>query len=234
MKLTKITFTGIDEQVNPLQLVRLCKEYSFIEWGILFSKDKQGKSPRYPSEDYIEQIKSFVQSSKVEHNLAAHICGTYTRNLINGECAILDSKLLKGFKRVQINFSTYLPLKDPVKFAKRLAKYNRYEFILQVRDLNDPIIGICQSEKVRCAPLLDLSGGKGKVLEEFPKPTSNWVGYAGGLKPENIAKAIRKIEVLEGLERYWLDMESGVRTNDWIDLTKCEQVIEETIRERRR
>jgi phosphoribosylanthranilate isomerase len=234
MKLTKITFTGVDENTNPLKWVTLTREYPFIEWGFLFSKDKQGNHPRYPSESSIESFKSFIQSSKVEHNLSAHICGTYTRQLINGEAAILDNKLLKGFKRVQINFSTYLPLQDPSKFVKRLAKFNRYEFILQVKDLNDPIIKICQDEKVRCAPLLDLSGGTGKVLTDFPAPNGNWVGYAGGLNPDNVARAIRKIEKLEGLERYWIDMESGVRTDDWLDLDKCEKVIEETIKERRK
>ena len=92
MKLTKITFTGLDSNTNPIRFAKLTRENSFIEWGILFSKSKQGIDSRYPSESTIEQIKNFLGSAKVEHNLSAHLCGQYIRNLLNNEFAILDNK----------------------------------------------------------------------------------------------------------------------------------------------
>jgi phosphoribosylanthranilate isomerase len=46
------------------------------------------------------------------------------------------------------------------------------------------------------------------------------VGYAGGINPDNAAEVVSRIQA----DRYWIDMETGVRTGDWLDLDKCEAV----------
>ena len=51
-------------------------------------------------------------------------------------------------------------------------------------------------------------------------------GYAGGLNPDTIGDALAAIaaRVPDG-QPYWIDMESGVRTDDRFDLDKCERVL---------
>lgn len=48
MKLTKVTFTGIDEKTNLERLSKLQKEYSFAEFGILVSYDWKENGNRFP------------------------------------------------------------------------------------------------------------------------------------------------------------------------------------------
>ena len=76
--------------------------------------------------------------------------------------------------------------------------------------------------------LFDESGGRGK-RGDWPDP---WpvlpgmrCGYAGGLGPDNVDEALEFVERHPDA-RIWLDMESGVRTNDWMDLEKVEAVCQ--------
>ena len=78
--------------------------------------------------------------------------------------------------------------------------------------------------------LHDQSGGRGiDSIDLWPRPEAmERVGYAGGLKPSNIVKAlktVRNFKTYFGAD-IWLDMETGVRTNDWFDLDKVELVLE--------
>jgi phosphoribosylanthranilate isomerase len=49
------------------------------------------------------------------------------------------------------------------------------------------------------------------------------VGYAGGIGPDNVADVLEQIGATGP---YWIDMESGVRTDDRFDLGKCRRVCE--------
>jgi hypothetical protein len=62
---------------------------------------------------------------------------------------------------------------------------------------------------------------RGQRREKAP-----FCGYADGLNPDNIGVALPAIAacVPEG-QPYWIDMESGVRTDDRFDLDKCELVL---------
>ena len=51
------------------------------------------------------------------------------------------------------------------------------------------------------------------------------VGYAGGLNPENVGEKLEYLmENVEG--EFWIDMESGVRTDDRFDIDKCVSVLQ--------
>lgn len=93
--------------------------------------------------------------------------------------------------------------------------------------------------KADIKPLFDFSGGHGvyapskwAVHEKDSELLSRGVGFAGGIGPENTINVVRQIEenLVIGSEflvntQIWIDMESGVRTEDWFDLRKVEQVI---------
>jgi phosphoribosylanthranilate isomerase len=72
--------------------------------------------------------------------------------------------------------------------------------------------------------LFDASSGRGIAPAAWPAHPGRRVGYAGGIKPDNVLDVIRAGVGAAG--PYWIDMESGVRTDDRFDLTKCRQVCE--------
>ena len=52
----------------------------------------------------------------------------------------------------------------------------------------------------------------------------NHLGFAGGIGPDNVLDVIRDIGPRDP---YWIDMESGVRTDDKLDLAKVRRVLEQ-------
>ena len=48
---------------------------------------------------------------------------------------------------------------------------------------------------------------------------------AGGFNPENVADKLRYLLTNDEVGDFWIDMESGVRTDDWFDLDKVRRVL---------
>jgi phosphoribosylanthranilate isomerase len=80
--------------------------------------------------------------------------------------------------------------------------------------------------------LQDRSGGRGVEETKWARPdagcaaTKTFIGYAGGLGPDNIAFAMKSILRASAGRRFWVDCESNLRTNDWFDQAKAEQMAE--------
>ena len=203
-----ITFTGADDRTSIDGMRELSEQYP-IEWGILFSPKRQGEG-RYPSMRFVERL---VSGSSL--NFSAHLCGGDSRDVIGQGKSSHDDLISEYFVRSQINTSD--PKADPfliAVWANRLGVTP----IMQCRDTfpND----------MRVAWLFDASGGRGISPKSWPAPASSILtGYAGGLRPENVADAIEIIGSLS--DNYWIDMETGVRDeNDRFDLSLCRQVCE--------
>ena len=63
---------------------------------------------------------------------------------------------------------------------------------------------------------------------EWQYPETNPFGYAGGISPENVVETVKSItEICE--TDFWIDMETGIRTNDKFDITKCEEVCNKLV-----
>lgn len=97
----------------------------------------------------------------------------------------------------------------------------------------DPVALVDELERAGHAAsvLLDASGGRGIESAGWPAPPPvGKVGYAGGLKPENISKQLEQIATATaGCDQtIWVDMESGVRTCDGLlmDLDRVRQCLE--------
>jgi len=89
MNLTRVTFTGADDSVDPWDLVKLSQKYPFIEWGILMSTTSAG-SPRFPSTEWQDELANVAR--KYPLNLSAHICGKLLRSIF----AYTTKKLMVG------------------------------------------------------------------------------------------------------------------------------------------
>ena len=74
--------------------------------------------------------------------------------------------------------------------------------------------------------LLDASGGAGidTPIQIITSPGIH-IGYAGGIGPENVESKLRTLLEYDSDEYFWIDMETRVRTDEWLDLDKVEHVL---------
>lgn len=201
-----ITFTGVDDDTDPHGLVQLADDYP-VEFGLLFSPKRQGIEPRYPKLTTIEWL-----TEELPLRWAAHLCGADARAWLYEDRCEHD---VRKFQRVQIN--TADPNIQPSLIGNQAAKRN-LRAILQCRGEFPHVSSV--------DVLFDASGGRGIVPAAWPEAVNTtFCGYAGGLRPDNVAEAVRVISTRT--TRYWIDMESGVRDErDRFSLEKCRAVCE--------
>ena len=240
-KLKHITFTGVDGKTDIDRLYEIQKKYPFVEWGILVAKNWRDNGNRYFNPSFLDVFKNSGL------NLSAHMCGSIARSAVNGNIEPFR-EWSKGncfiFNRCQLNISTSKENPDVFKYQGDFADYFD-EVILQqksVRDcalyLNSKKYAIDNAEKKSISQfistiandsitmLLDASGGLGIDTPIEVYPTANKVGYAGGMNADNVAEKLEYLLTNENVGDFWIDMETGVRTEDWFDLDKVEKVLE--------
>lgn len=227
MKLLHTTFTGVDEKTDLEKLKVLSSTYSKVEWGILYSESPSGSLGfnRYPSQEWfrnhIKQLEAIKEETGCQ--FALHVCGKAVKTLLAQENEFLK-QILPTFNRVQINFSykeDYLPLLE-----KLLTSYPDIQFITQHNNANKEVFGKIQAANHNI--LFDMSGGRGIETTSWIAPlSSKYYGYAGGLGADNIQTQLTNISQAANNQPFWVDMEGKVRTEDLLDLDKCEQVLKQ-------
>jgi len=196
-----ITFTGIDDRTDLTRADELAARYP-IEWGILFSASN--RDARYPSDQCINEV------LRIRGKMSAHLCGRYARAAAEGKHIIMPTHDLGCFDRFQVN-GNLLALEGVLAVANRfdsspIVQWRRPDF-----DPESPV-----------ALLFDRSAGEGLLPDMVPTLLpSTRVGYAGGISPDTVGMYLSKIL---GRGPYWIDMETGVRSDGWFDLNKVEQV----------
>jgi len=217
-RVTRVSLTGADDYTDPRDLVALSEEFPFVEWGILFSTGRMG-TVRYPTMEWIDSLEPHARKLK----LAAHFCEQYTRDTMGGDDKWLVGKE-KLFQRIQLN--GFSPSDGDV--AVQLSRKFDFEFILQAKNEIDlaPIAAIAFAMgKGRASVLYDPSGGQGLVSRHWPDDIKGVrLGFAGGIDPDNVKAVLHEIGMRS--PSYWIDMESGVRTDGIFDLAKCQKVLE--------
>ena len=226
-----ITFTGVDEKTDLDRLVDIQKRYPYAEFGILVSKKRTGSGdPRYPDLAILENLKKYKGL-----NLACHVCG----GDLLGPCTdngfeTLDDFLngnLSMFRRIQLNFGPR-DLREIKAVRKNFgigAHEGVEEVIIQQMNPDDihSVESIFEPHRTKLSCLIDPSGGLGRETEFVPKRRSIRTGYAGGINPSNAPKKFLQLKNSGVCRDFWIDMESGVRTDDWFDLDKVETVLKE-------
>ena len=227
--ITQVTFTGIDARTDIRKLVDIQKRYPYVEFGLLVARSRQGKENRYPDLDILQDI------GHTHLNLACHVCGSLARDIIHNATrdnfwrnsfvdleVFLDNQL-RLFDRIQMNISGMEDFPDEVFLH---TPWTVKELVIQQNPSGKRTYYHTYSNS-NMGILYDGSGGRGIESTFEPKRTFAHTGYAGGLKPENILEKIRPLmgKRLFANNRHWIDMESGVRTDDWFDLDKVEEVL---------
>lgn len=210
-----LTFTGIDISTEYAAIKAIHSVYPKTEFGILVgSHNDTGMHSRFPPLKKVEAWRLFSMTEGVP--MAIHLCGDVSLGIMQGTGISVASELCAGFGRVQINSRAY-DYDRVAEFAELVACP---KVILQRRNGERPL----NHPKVEY--LFDLSGGTGRESMEFWPAADRKArsGYAGGLNASNIAAAIRFVDSQADC-RIWLDMESGVRSEeDYLDPNKIAQI----------
>lgn len=225
MKLTRVTFTGIDLWTDLQRLASISQQYPYVEFGLLVSKDWQEKGPRFPHPDIIWSL-ARIWSAQPFH-LSLHLCGELSIAVAKGNYSSLDalipSNLFNIFERVQLNLDS-----KPLFDVLRLISMPDKEVIVQVRTAK-----LCKEFLAGGHPdglsyLIDFSGGRGIDSPiEVVDVSGVHVGYAGGIDPENVSEKLRTLLSYPSDGEFWIDMETHVRDeNDVFSLDKVEHILQ--------
>lgn len=226
--LKHITFTGIGVDTDLKELKAIQDEYPFVEWGVLISKNWQENGPRFfdPSQLHILRYSGL--------NLSCHLCGFIAREVAkdNWEPTFEVTRGMFGiFQRCQVNISMEKPTME-TQYMRPPTDLE--ELIIQQKSAMHMTMFNTIKNRTKMSVLLDASGGRGIDASIQPLNIKGLkVGYAGGMRPENVREKLTYL--LRNVEgEFWIDMESGVRTNDRFDIGKvmrvlhtCQEIISE-------
>ena len=125
----------------------------------------------------------------------------------------------RGFSRIQVNHGREGADEHVVNAVSRYAAQQGVRGVLQC---NGPF----PTEQTGVDWLYDVSFGEGVRPRSFPpiRTQHPFCGVSGGIGPNNVAQLISERINLAGDYLYWIDMESGIRTEGAFDLNKCRTV----------
>lgn len=219
-----VTFTGVDDRTS-LDILKLLDDKN-IEWGVLVSGNNtnKGTATRFPSFETIDRILNLGLN-----NVSCHICGNFARHYVKtGDFSqirdFLTQERVEKFSRFQLNIRGYdryktFIIEEDIHIIIQVSDLKSYQYFYQMQKLNP--------NKVEA--LIDYSGGKGKLgCFNYVSNGNETLGYAGGINANNVTYISGYIEGrMEHNVKYWIDMESSVRTDDWFDLNKVSEVLSE-------
>jgi hypothetical protein len=219
-----VTITGADDGVDLLFLDDMMSKYPHVEWGILFSVSRAGSS-RYPSQDWITSL-VYDFYPKWDTGFSAHLCGAVCRRLIKDvDITYFDEFVGPLFSRVQLN--SFPEMTDLTPNVISLASKLREKASIILPIPNDAVLGNCQQIAAdNVAYLHDRSRGTGFAPIEWPESDlPGYVGFAGGLTPDNIKAVLDILCSRPDKRHFWLDLETGARTDDKFDIKKVEKIL---------
>lgn len=226
MKLRYITFTGIDARTDVQELKAIQKQYPIAEFGMLWSYHWYENGNRYLNPRSMPKL--FGKGI----NLALHVCGKAASEAADGYWDNVNYSLtdcstncLGLFQRIQLNISN----RPDIPYRLASTPGGNVEVIIQQKDIHHIEMFKRSKWMKNTSVLLDASGGQGidTSIEVLPNVLRTFkVGYAGGINPDNVAEKLTYLLKNEQVGDFWIDMESGVRTDDWFDLDKVRSVLE--------
>lgn len=223
MRLKHITFTGIDAKTDIQDLIDIQREFPIAEFGVLTSYHWYENGNRYLNPQFLHAL------TGRELNLALHICGSMAIHAADG-CWEAINKHTEGclvlglFQRVQLNVAN----RQDIPPSLCCTPDSKTEVIIQQQPGHDGFYKNsrhARSVRQLISMLIDGSGGQGidSPISIYPSPYK--VGYAGGFNPDNVAEKLSFLLQNVRMGEFWIDMESGVRTDDWFDTDKVRRVL---------
>lgn len=221
-ELSFLSLSGVDDSVSPRTLCDISQEFSFVEWGVNFRAEKQGKEPRYASLAWLRQLQEEIdrrqQTGKfAPTHFAAHLGGEYCVDVLKGDTSLVRTLWEDyGFLRIHL-----CPTRSHGVNSSQLKKYlaslksvivalPQVEFVLLVtretRALTFQLMNDCQpniaffydaEESAVSGGLVQRgSHGSPSLMPRRPPPCPHpgiHCGYGGGLTTENLTDELRRI-----------------------------------------
>lgn len=204
-----IAFTGVDHPDLLPGMLRLSERYP-IEWGILVDPAQEEKA-LFPD----AEVRAALLAARALR-WAAHVCGAAARAIVADPMTAPLAPA--GVQRVQVNHGFQGSDATQVAAARAYGRRLGVRTVLQSQDEFPSEVGVDW--------LFDVSFGTGARPDRWPAPPAAagpFAGYSGGISPDTVGDILARIAAPAGA-LYWIDMESGVRTDGAFDLAKCEAV----------
>lgn len=229
MRLKHITFTGIDAKTDIQDLIDIQREFPIAEFGVLTSYHWNENGNRYLNPAFLSNL----YAGNGELNLALHVCGSAAHDAMTGLWNRINNLTVKClymrlFQRVQLNVANRSD--NPDRLASTPPNCHA-EVIIQQCPGDAALyehslwVGNVGRDQGLVSMLIDGSGGQGIDCPVSIYPSSQKVGYAGGINPDNVAEKLSFLLQNVRMGEFWIDMESGVRTDDWFDTDKVRRVL---------
>jgi hypothetical protein len=223
----RVSLTGADDRTELSRLIDLTARFPRVEWALLYVPHNEG-APRNPQRAWREAF-----FARLADYSAVHLCGALAfEQLLRNE---LPDDILEA-PRLQLNINARKPdfTDEQVLEVFRRALALGPEIILQYHPNSASLIeqfaqATPAKDRERVHILMDASRGTGKTPQNWTRPApldEFFVGYAGGIGPENIQSVLREVSALG--RPCWVDMESGIRTENQFDADKAEAVLRAT------
>lgn len=213
------TLTGVDERTSFDWIIEAAALHPRAEFGILLSATADGSDNRYPQRDFIEEYAAAMQSAMV--NTALHVCGRAVRMFVEGDSGIRD--LAARFGRVQLNFNAQNIVFTMEDLDAAIRSFAR-PVITQHNEANAAVAASIKASNHHV--LFDASGGRGIHSKDWPQRLKGKLyGYAGGFGPETILFDLRGASDASEKQSFWIDMESRLRRDNWLDISICDSVL---------
>lgn len=242
--ITQVTVTGADDSTDFSRLFEIQKKYPYVEFGILLSDKylaKEGVArlngvSRFPSSDWLWRLISCNQVMDTKLRLSGHICGKWVKQALrDGTFPDLDDRIgnTEGvthfFSRWQLNTHAEYHTVNFDKLEQLVKDRNWQSVIFQLDNVNEILPEMLKRKLTNVSGLFDLSHGAGILPSSWPEARKDvYLGYAGGLSPDNVVEQCEKIAEVVGDEKVWIDAETHLRSPDnrTFDLDKVEEFLE--------
>ena len=236
-----LTFTGVDSQTDLGRLIAIQQQYPKVEFGVLIGSrtDEFDDHGIFPNKTVVRTFRDHCINAGTK--AAVHLCGNWSRAVVKGMSHFrgIPWQMLIGmsrnFQRVQINQPSSANMsgnsQQIIDFTEEVVNgtdERAEKVILQHRETFESVPILHDSIEY----LFDKSGGAGtQSFSQWPFPSAlRRSGYAGGLGPDNIHRALTFAEKHSDFPM-WFDMESGVRKDGWFDLDAVEDVCRQVFSE---
>lgn len=233
--LSLVSFVGVDTKTDIQDIIDFRENFPVIpkrkyEFSVLFSETKSlTKDMRYPDYDFCSHFLGYMAGRSVLASI--HLCGSVIDKYLAEDPKIIDLCLHASRIQLNLNIANYNDYDKLSSDLIRMVDKHEHHLILQQNKTKEKFMN-CFLNKTNITTeqvslLYDSSGGFGREITTVnPPDIDHFTGYAGGLKPSNVTKVINLIEAANTNDMsYYIDMESGVRSNNLFSVDLCKQVV---------
>lgn len=233
--LSLVSFVGVDTKTNIQDIVDFRDNFPAAtkrnyEFSVLFSETKSlTKDMRYPDYDFCSHFLGYMAGKSVHASI--HLCGSVIDKYLAEDPKIIDLCLHASRIQLNLNIANYTDYDKLSSALINMIDKHEHHIILQQNKTKEKFMSCLLNKKDiatdRISLLYDSSGGFGREITSVNPPNvAHFTGYAGGLKPSNVKTVIKLIEeVNTNNMTYYIDMESGIRANNYFSIDLCKQVI---------